>query len=176
MRQCQAHRGRVPSTAPSPPSTSPAAEKKDAADGQRAVFLLISFPFHSLLTMPQSTGTLPCRDLVAVPVVLDQARLIRRANIFPSRSSPNSLNNPQDPSTEERDQALLLQLWPPSSIFDFSLSEPFSIAGVRSRRRAVPPVAAIIQASPGLAHSLFAEIRGRSPPRRCPFPENEDLV
>jgi hypothetical protein len=61
-------------------------------------------------------------DLVAVPASVERIRPSCRANIFPSRSSPNALRNPQDPSFEERDRAILLQLRPPSSIFNSSFT------------------------------------------------------
>uniref|UniRef100_A0A0E0PK40 Uncharacterized protein n=1 Tax=Oryza rufipogon TaxID=4529 RepID=A0A0E0PK40_ORYRU len=73
-------------------------------------------------------------DLVAVPAAVARIRPSRRANIFPSRSSPNALKNPQDLSTEERDRAILLQVQPLSSIIDssFSVSQADTVHARRS--------------------------------------------
>ncbi|BAH94291.1 Os08g0396100, partial [Oryza sativa Japonica Group] len=128
-------------------SSLPAARKKDAATHRRDIANTKYFPFRILIFMPNkfpfdtisfhplqrrerhrahgSSRARPERrrhDLVAVPASVERIRSSRRANIFPSRSSPNALKNPQDLSTEERDRAILLQLRPPSSIFDSSFS------------------------------------------------------
>ncbi|XP_066161187.1 uncharacterized protein [Oryza sativa Japonica Group] len=93
-------------------------------------------------------------DLVAVPAAVERIRPSRRAKIFPSRSSPNALKNPQDPSTEERYRAILLQLRPPSSIFDssFSVSQADAVHGEGApspsrseRRRRRPSLANLVQ-------------------------------